>query len=927
MKYIKMNKYISQISLVLLLMTTGVVFGNDTDPIVVKEVVSRLNRQITQNEWNDAHGLSNDNNYIIDIRDIDLFDTLVFVKQRGNTSFVTDEIQNEANTKLITLSDKAKNSIKLYFLLNGQLLQAVPSSESGTQSDEKNKDAAKDLLLQIYNNSDLVGRNNGRNALVAIAPVNKILLDTKTAAHEDKLKVSYLRYRKLGKAFVGLKGRNIGGAGNVKYSSGPSAAFAKHVDAYIAALENYSGESTTEEIALIDPNKFNIVNQLSLDEYANNSKIQKDENYLSDIDDAVTELNSMKSSNQYVHLSELLNNIDPLASLVIEDKIKALNQETEGEQSIYVISKKVSYYLSKNEWIDFSRKIKEKSSLTTNDLLIAIPFHLFDDAPIQYATGALGVKDVIFPFPSNYGLGQNSQELELVDLLAYFNTIYKEVPKPFTIVDYLINFDGFALKVESRSQNKIIGRDHVLLLRASYDALLLTYNNELANRIREDSDQPVNKYENIDLFQIGKKYDYLDINALNIKESYIRSYEPQIISKAFEAKLQHVHTKIDLGSTNISDASWDKPQDPITFAIDILSLVTSPVGGDYAFDLLGAAYAYYSGDIIGGNIYSASAMLPFASGGGAKLVTNTLTDISKLSTSIIQSNKQVLFKLAFKSSDDNIAKLLLKQSHVDDLLSNPILLSKIEVLDPPSSSKLLNDFLDSDNLLSDFALNDELVNAWKKMDDLGTDIIPDALRKDPNFLSKFDDVAKNNNLGLDADGISDVLKSPSLKVDASTGLPLKWDNPDGVLDAIKRTTDSGVDGVSISHKKFPTPADGNDSFVLKNAKQYQGEASGDAGLSFDKDGVSFDNVTADGKLVDRKYGHGPSVFNADGTVKNRTRADSILEQGQRQIDGAGGAPVRWEVSTELGADGIQDLFDNAGIDIEVVHIAQQTIIN
>jgi len=219
--------------------------------------------------------------------------------------------------------------------------------------------------------------------------------------------------------------------------------------------------------------------------------------------------------------------------------------------------------------------------------------------------------------------------------------------------------------------------------------------------------------------------------------------------------------------------------------------------------------------------------------------------------------------------------------------------------------------------------NVELVKAWEKLKDAGLT----ALRKDPIQLQKFDDIVKSNNLGLDADGLGNLLKSPSTKVDASTGLPLQWDNPDKVLDAVKRTSDANVSGVSIGHKKFPTPSEGSDPFVLKNAKQYQAEASGDAGLSFDKGGRSFDNVASDGKLIDRKYGHGSSVFNADGTVKNQSRAQSILDQGQAQIDAANGTPIRWEVSTELGAEGIQNLFDNAGIDIEVIYVAQKTIIN
>ena len=156
----------------------------------------------------------------------------------------------------------------------------------------------------------------------------------------------------------------------------------------------------------------------------------------------------------------------------------------------------------------------------------------------------------------------------------------------------------------------------------------------------------------------------------------------------------------------------------------------------------------------------------------------------------------------------------------------------------------------------------------------------------------------------------------------------KCESPEAVADAVRKVSDEGIEGVSLSHRKFPAPADGTDSFTLTNAKQYQAEASGDAALSFDKGERSFDNIV-EGKLIDRKYGHGSSVFNADGSVKNTSRAQSIIEQGRAQINAAQGTPVRWEVSTELGADGIQELFDTQipAIDIEVVHVIQQTIIN
>jgi hypothetical protein len=114
---------------------------------------------------------------------------------------------------------------------------------------------------------------------------------------------------------------------------------------------------------------------------------------------------------------------------------------------------------------------------------------------------------------------------------------------------------------------------------------------------------------------------------------------------------------------------------------------------------------------------------------------------------------------------------------------------------------------------------------------------------------------------------------------------------------------------------------------LKNAKKYQEEGSGDAGISIKKNGVSFDAVD-EGVLVDRKYGHGASIFDRDGDVINQRRAESLLEQALRQRDAVGGddSKIKWEISTKAGADGISALFARNGINFEVKHVVQNEVI-
>jgi len=199
---------------------------------------------------------------------------------------------------------------------------------------------------------------------------------------------------------------------------------------------------------------------------------------------------------------------------------------------------------------------------------------------------------------------------------------------------------------------------------------------------------------------------------------------------------------------------------------------------------------------------------------------------------------------------------------------------------------------------------------------------------DAKLISKLDNYIYSNPTKLQK--LEDVLNAPVLKNQ-------QWDDLESVFDAFKKAESKGI---SVGHKKFPAVDDeGSSSFVLKNAKQYQAEASGDAALSLEKAGTSWDNIDDTGKLIDRKYGHGASIFKEvdDGfggkiiSISNNTRAQSILDQAKRQVNAAGGTSIKWEISTELGAKGIRYLFDlpaNAALkNIDVVYVPQVKIIN
>lgn len=211
----------------------------------------------------------------------------------------------------------------------------------------------------------------------------------------------------------------------------------------------------------------------------------------------------------------------------------------------------------------------------------------------------------------------------------------------------------------------------------------------------------------------------------------------------------------------------------------------------------------------------------------------------------------------------------------------------------------------------------ELVEGWEVLHKSG---VGDAVRKNITKLNELNGLLKKNNLGWQKADFENFLTRPTDK---------PWDNVDEVITALKRTSDANIDGVTLSYKKFPQPKDGSYSYVLDQAKKYQGgpgydnagnivKGSGDANLSFDYNGVSFDNLTTDGTFIDRKFGQGNSIFDKvasdfgefDIVVKNDSRINSLLDQAKRQINAAGGKPIRWEISTELGADGIKQVFSN-----------------
>ena len=247
-----------------------------------------------------------------------------------------------------------------------------------------------------------------------------------------------------------------------------------------------------------------------------------------------------------------------------------------------------------------------------------------------------------------------------------------------------------------------------------------------------------------------------------------------------------------------------------------------------------------------------------------------------------------------------------------DLILDASIANKIDAANIPI---LKTDILSNPELLVKFGENSDLITYWEKIK-LSLDPGISAKSIDISFLNKFDNIVKNNNLGLDVDGLTEILNAAVVKGQ-------QWDFPENILDAVQRASDSNISGILVSHKKFPVSS--SNPYVLRNAKQYQYEASLDANLNFELNGVSFDNID-NGILIDRKFGHSSSIWDSDGNIININRIESLREQAFRQINASNGVPIRWEISTSEGAANLNQYFIDNGINIQVIHIAQKTFI-
>ena len=193
-------------------------------------------------------------------------------------------------------------------------------------------------------------------------------------------------------------------------------------------------------------------------------------------------------------------------------------------------------------------------------------------------------------------------------------------------------------------------------------------------------------------------------------------------------------------------------------------------------------------------IYSASAITPFVSGGGARLTKNILKDLPKI---LARENKQeiaqLIFKKLFKAKDDDIARLLAKEAYTNKLLNSPKLLTKIELLGNETATRaLLKDILEDESktLVELFADNPQLIDAWEIISHRST-----VLRTNTDALEAISKIRSNPkfaDFGLD-DNLLGQLKGWGYGVDIGASFA------EVITDLDRLLTNCGANSINITN--------------------------------------------------------------------------------------------------------------------------------
>ncbi|MFD7771165.1 Tox-REase-5 domain-containing protein [Streptomyces sp. NPDC059787] len=164
----------------------------------------------------------------------------------------------------------------------------------------------------------------------------------------------------------------------------------------------------------------------------------------------------------------------------------------------------------------------------------------------------------------------------------------------------------------------------------------------------------------------------------------------------------------------------------------------------------------------------------------------------------------------------------------------------------------------------------------------------------------------------------------------ATSDPRNYDPPDWADDLDSRTygdADNG-DGFWASRDRNPQPNWRNESW-LRYQEQITGTQRGHEYVvphtDPDVPDVEFDGWDSSRQTyLEAKNGY-DSFLGADRTELTPSGRERLLTEARRQVAAARGKDIEWHFSNEEVADAARDAFEDAGLDIEVVHTAPEPI--
>lgn len=157
-----------------------------------------------------------------------------------------------------------------------------------------------------------------------------------------------------------------------------------------------------------------------------------------------------------------------------------------------------------------------------------------------------------------------------------------------------------------------------------------------------------------------------------------------------------------------------------------------------------------------------------------------------------------------------------------------------------------------------------------------------------------------------------------------TGDPRNYNPPDWADDLNSRTygDPDGGDGFWASRDRNPAPNWRNESW-LRYQEQVTGTQRGHEYVvphpDPDVPDVEFDGWDSSrDTFLEAKNGY-DSFLASDRTELTPSGRERLLTEARRQVSAANGKDIEWHFSNQEVADAARDAFDDAGLDIEVVH--------